>query len=361
VELMRILAKLLVLIAAALAASVAPAQQLTQAFDSGVPGTWVVTNNSIPIGSTDWFTGNSVVFPAQAGAGYAAANFNAAAYGGAISDWLISPALSNLQNGEVLTFWTRTEASAPAPDSMEVRLSLNGASTNVGGTAASVGDFTTLFLAINPTLTAGGYPSSWTQFTVTLSGLPAGVNAGRVAFRYVIPDTSTQGDYIGLDTVNLTGPPPLDLSLTKGVNNATPILGSNVTFTLTVSNTGATTATNVVVTDLLPAGLVFVSAAPSQGGYVSGTGLWTVGSIASGGSATLTLVATVNALAPVTNTASITSFDQVDPNPANNTASAGVSARAAAPAAVPAAGPLGLAILASILALAGLTALRRGV
>lgn len=355
---MRAIARLLAA-AALLAASAAPAQQLTEAFDSGVPGTWVVTNNSSPAGSTAWFTGISVVFPAQAGAGYAAANFNAAGYGGTISDWLISPALANLQNGEVLTFWTRTEASAPAPDRMEVRVSLNGASTNVGATAASVGDFTTLFLTINPSLTPGGYPSVWTQFAVTLSGLPAGVNAGRIAFRYLIPDTSTGGDYIGLDTLNLTGPPPLDLSLAKTVSNPAPSPGSNVTFTLTVSNPGATTATNVVVTDLLPAGLAFVSAVPSQGAYVPGTGLWTVGPLAGGGSATLSLVATVNTGLPVTNTATISSFDQIDPNPSNDTASATVSPRAT-PSAIPALGPLAFAVLAAALALAGFAALRRG-
>jgi uncharacterized repeat protein (TIGR01451 family) len=244
---------------------------------------------------------------------------------------------------------------------MEVRLSLAGASTNVGASAASVGDFTTLLLAVNPTLTAGGYPSAWTQFTVTLSGLPAGVNAGRVAFRYLIPDTSTGGDYIGLDTLNLTGPPPVDLSLTKGVNNATPNRGSNVTFTLTLSNPGATAATGVAVTDLLPAGLAFVSAAPSQGSYASGTGIWTVGAVPGGGSATLAIVATVNASAPVTNTASITGLDQADPNLANNTASASVTPGGAALVGVPAVGPLGLALLASILALAGLATLRRGV
>ena len=117
--------------------------------------------------------------------------------------------------------------------------------------------------------------------------------------------------------------------------------------------------TGVAVTDLLPAGLVFVSAAPSQGSYVSGTGLWTVGSVPGGGSATLSIVATVNALSPVTNTASITSFDQVDPNPANNTSSATVSPGGAALAAVPAVGTLGLVLLATLLALAGFAASRR--
>jgi len=33
----------------------------------------------------------------------------------------------------------------------------------------------------------------------------------------------------------------------------------------------------LTVTDLLPSGYIFVSSTPSQGTYVSGTGLWTVG------------------------------------------------------------------------------------
>jgi len=349
------------LLAALLAASPAPAQQLSESFDSGVPGTWVVTNNSSPIGTTNWFTGISAVFPAQAGAStaYVAANFNAAAFGGAISDWLITPNLTNLQNGEVLTFFTRTETAAPAPDQMEVRLSLNGASTNVGATSASVGDFTTVLTTINPTFTLGGYPSAWTQFTITLAGLPAGVNSGRIAFRYLIPNTTTSGDYIGLDTVTVSGPPAIDISLTKTVNNAAPALGSNVTFTVTVTNTGAGTATSVVVTDLLPAGLSFVSSAPSQGAYVSGTGVWTVGTLAGGGSATLSIVAKVVGGSAMTNTASLTSFDQTDPNPSNNAASASVSAVTGQPADIPALSPLGLTLLISVLALAGLLALRR--
>jgi hypothetical protein len=75
-----------------------------------------------------------------------------------------------------------------------------------------------------------------------------------------------------------------------------------------------------VVTDLLPAGYTYVSDTPSQGTYVSGTGVWTVGSIANGGNATLGLVATVNASGSYTNVAEVTASDQYDPDstPNNN-------------------------------------------
>src|SRR5215831_10026318 len=144
---------------------------------------WALINNSSPAGTTGWFQGVPAVFPSQSGApnSYIAANFNNAAFGGDISNWLITPMLL-LDNGLTLTFFTRTEPDPPAADRLEVRESTNGASTNVGGTAASVGDFTTLLLTINPTLTVAGYSLTWTQFTVTLSGLGGPTN-GRLAFR----------------------------------------------------------------------------------------------------------------------------------------------------------------------------------
>ncbi|OKO66810.1 DUF11 domain-containing protein, partial [Bradyrhizobium sp. AS23.2] len=74
-------------------------------------------------------------------------------------------------------------------------------------------------------------------------------------------------------------PQQADLQLTKTVSNPTPNVGDTITFTVTLSNVGPTTATNVGVQDLLPAGLSFLSATPSQGSYVNGTGVWTVGTV----------------------------------------------------------------------------------
>src|SRR5207249_2373211 len=59
-------------------------------------------------------------------------------------------------------------------------------------------------------------------------------------------------------------PQVADLSLSKTVNNATPNVGNNVVFTLTLHNSGPNAATNVAVTDVLPAGLTFVSASDSS-------------------------------------------------------------------------------------------------
>jgi len=97
---------------------------------------------------------------------------------------------------------------------------------------------------------------------------------------------------IEFDRGTVTAPPTTDLSLTKIVDDDTPEVGTDVIFTLTVTNNGPNNATGVEVTDALPAGYSFVSSTPSQGSYDDGTGVWTVGTVNSSASATLAITAT---------------------------------------------------------------------
>jgi uncharacterized repeat protein (TIGR01451 family) len=116
------------------------------------------------------------------------------------------------------------------------------------------------------------------------------------------------------DTGEDAGLLPIDLSVAKAVNNPTPNVGSNVTFTITLNNAaGFSPATGVTVSDLLPAGLTFVSATPAAGTtYNSGTGVWTVGNLGSGASTNLTITATVTSGGTKTNTATVTASDEPD-------------------------------------------------
>ncbi len=85
-----------------------------------------------------------------------------------------------------------------------MRLSRNGASTDVGTSATSVGDFTALLLDINPTYTTTGYPTQWKKYTVTISGGPA-ISSGRFAFRYFVVNGGPDGvnsSGIGIDAVD---------------------------------------------------------------------------------------------------------------------------------------------------------------
>ena len=113
-----------------------------------------------------------------------------------------------------------------------------------------------------------------------------------------------------------------DLRVTKTVNNSTPNEGSNVVFTVTASNLGASNNTNVTVNDLLPSGYTYVSHTASTGTYVPGTGVWTIGNLNDQANATLTITAIVNATGNFTNTATISTTSGIaDPNTTNNTAS----------------------------------------
>ncbi|TDO96161.1 gliding motility-associated C-terminal domain-containing protein [Flavobacterium sp. 245] len=95
-----------------------------------------------------------------------------------------------------------------------------------------------------------------------------------------------------------------DLSVEKNVSNLSPFINSNVTFTIKVTNNGPSSATGVTVNDLLPSGYTFVNAIASSGDWSSPN--WSIGELANGSSATLTIVAKVNSTGSYANTALIT-------------------------------------------------------
>jgi uncharacterized repeat protein (TIGR01451 family) len=117
-----------------------------------------------------------------------------------------------------------------------------------------------------------------------------------------------------------------DLVLGKTVSNAAPYMSQTVTYTVTLSNAGPSNATSIQVYDLLPGGLSYVSASASQGSYDPGSGAWWVGDVFSGAGATLQIQAAVATSGAITNSASITSFTETDPNVTNNSASATINA-----------------------------------
>lgn len=108
--------------------------------------------------------------------------------------------------------------------------------------------------------------------------------------------------------------PVADLSITKSVDNATPNREDRVTFTVVITNSGPDTATNIVVSDRLPAGFNFVDSSTTAGNYVSTAGTWNIPSLANGQSATLVLVGTPKTKGPKVNTAEIIRVAQGDPD-----------------------------------------------
>ena len=189
---------------------------------SALPAGWSAAFLSQPPGLiTVWYQGVAGVFTAFEGANYIAANYNhAGAALGTLSSWMFPPAVV-LKNGDKFSFYTRHDPGNARPDRLQVRMNTTNNGTNVGATATSVGDFTNLLLDINPTYQTTGYPTVWTQYTITLSGLPAAGFAGRLAFRYFCENSGGVGvginsDYIGIDKAVYTTYPTLNPTTCTG-------------------------------------------------------------------------------------------------------------------------------------------------
>jgi uncharacterized repeat protein (TIGR01451 family) len=163
--------------------------------------------------------------------------------------------------------------------------------------------------------------ASW--ITITSPALGNGAGNGSVAFTVAVNNTGQARQ--GTITINPAGtftvyqsPTAADLSITKAASPNPVSVGSSLTYTLTVSNNGPSTATSVATSDTLPGSVTFVSSSSSQGSC-AGTSTVTcaLGSLANGASATVTIVVTPTVATTLSNTASV-SANESDPNPSNN-------------------------------------------
>ena len=112
--------------------------------------------------------------------------------------------------------------------------------------------------------------------------LTATVDAGTAGSTITNTAAVTGLDQVDPDPGNNSGSADIlvgitDLAVSKAVDNAAPNEADTVTYTVTLTNNGSNDATGVAITDLLPAGVTYVSDTPSQGTYNNGTGVWTVG------------------------------------------------------------------------------------
>ncbi|MEN0013574.1 MAG: isopeptide-forming domain-containing fimbrial protein, partial [Solirubrobacteraceae bacterium] len=135
------------------------------------------------------------------------------------------------------------------------------------------------------------------------------------------PDTSNNSTNVTTTVAAAT-----DLKITKSVDKTNAAVGDTVTYTLTATNDGPSTATGVVIQDTVPAGLQ-ITAIPTLGGgpgtcAFSGTSATcSPASIPSGGTRTMTIVTKVlasGAGVTLSNTGHV-SGTQFDPDATNNT------------------------------------------
>jgi uncharacterized repeat protein (TIGR01451 family) len=225
--------------------------------------------------------------------------------------------------------------------------------TTSNGTATAPADYTTT----NVLVTFG--PGVITQ-NVTIPIIDDALTEGDETFTVTLsnPTNTVLGTPSTATVTILANDPSADLSISKVATTPGPYFGdSDVTYTITVQNLGPSAATNVQVSDALT-GTTFVGATPSQG-TCSGTTTVTcsLGTIAASGSATIALTVHLPAAGgTITNTATVTATE-TDAVGTNNSSTAIITALAAT--AIPALNPWMLALLASILAAAAFTTIRR--
>ncbi len=222
---------------------------------------------------------------------------------------------NNLQNTPVLTSVTTA----------------NGVST-VSGTLNSAPTSTyTIDFYSNTTADAtnrgqGKTFSGSTSVTTDATGkatFTAATNA-TVALNSILSATATDaGGNTSEFAANITNvAPTADLALTLTASPQPVAVGGQIQYTIVVTNNGPSNATNVVATNTLPAGVSFIGATSSAGsvGQSGSTVTATLGALASGATATITITVVAPTAGTLTDTASVTRTED-DPALANNTAS----------------------------------------
>lgn len=265
-------------------------------------------------------------------------------------------------------------AGGPAPGSGQITYTINYKNN---GPSDAVGVQITDTIAANlvavgainaPGLSCNGFvPSPGVQFLCTPNANAFGANAvgvlpvgamGTITYNVRVPANVPQGTLVaGAATITSTAvgatpatPDPnpsnnsqnatstlvntsADLAITKTDSPDPVTAGSNLTYTITITNNGPSDAQNIVVSDTLPAALTFVSVSSTDPGFacttppVGGSGLITCNkaTLPVTASATITLIGKVNSNAAggsiITNTATVASSTS-DPGPSANAATA---------------------------------------
>src|SRR5215813_6291970 len=226
-------------------------------------------------------------------------------------------------------------ASAPASSTADFALSVDPASRSVVPGGVAVYTITVTPLA--------GFTG---QVNLTTSGLPTGVASAFNPASVNITDAGSKTSVLLLGTglttpignhavninaqsgstmhsapamLNVVSPSSADLSVTKTASPNPGQAGVTLSYRITATNNGPAIATNVNVTDTLPAGISFGSATTTQGSC-SGTSTvnCSIGTLAVGGSAIVTINVTPSAVGQLTNSATVNAsesdFDSTNNN-----------------------------------------------
>ncbi|HUR82487.1 MAG TPA: DUF11 domain-containing protein [Thermoanaerobaculia bacterium] len=246
-----------------------------------------------------------------------------------------------------------TNADAPDPVAPGGTITYTQSITNNGPDSATTATFTQNVPA-GTTFQSLAFPAGWTCGTPAVGGTgvincskPAMISGETGAFTLVVNVTATSGtitsqvtggsatydpvspNNTASTTTTVISTPFADLSITKSTPTTSAPVGSLITYTIVLTNNGPDAAPNPVMTDTLPASLLFRSISAPAGFTCTTPAFRTNGTItcnattlANGASATFTLVVEVasGATGTIVNSAGATS-NATDSNGGNSSGS----------------------------------------
>ncbi|WP_026463392.1 T9SS C-terminal target domain-containing protein [Adhaeribacter aquaticus] len=161
--------------------------------------------------------------------------------------------------------------------------------------------------------------------------IPGTINrAGTITNTAVIEGSNQQADQVpGNNSSTVTidvnaNAPVADLAVVKSVSPGPYNLNTEVTYTLTVTNFGPDAATNVIVTDMLPAGLQYLSYTTSPQNVINtatsdpANGVFRIDNMANGAVVRIMIRTRIITTGNIVNNVTVIG-DQVDPNPTTTT------------------------------------------
>lgn len=179
-----------------------------------------------------------------------------------------------------------------------------------------------------------------TVLTITVTVSEEGPYENTATLLESIPSDGNTANDESTVTLNTEVPEGIDLEIIKTVDNKTPLLGEQITFTIRVENKSVNedTISNIQIEDLLPvgpnAGFIYISNVSTAGDFNETTGRWIIESLEVGEQNAVTLEITVSVPIEGTfsNIATLIRSSPTDSNEANNSSTVDVKVSIPTPA-----------------------------
>jgi uncharacterized repeat protein (TIGR01451 family) len=255
---------------------------------------------------------------------------------GVVSDKsLISPSFPVATSTAQLTFRHYMYTYNYGYDGGVLEISTNGGAFNdiiaAGGSFVTNGYFATIYSGYSNAISGR---QAWTGyiggFITTIVNLPATAAGNNIRLRWRFSSSNFGGgDGWYVDTISLfdgyacCGTLSNDLVVSASASPSPVVIGGKVSYAIYVQNTGPSSASGVTVTNLLPNGVGFFSAALSQGSFTnSGQAvICNLGSLAGGDIALVQITGVASNAGTITNLITVGRTDP-DATLANNSAAA---------------------------------------